>query len=1579
MALDTDLSLSPYFDDFSDDANQYAVLYRPGVPVQAREMNQVQSILQDQINKFGRSIYKEGSVIEGCAFSFDNKYAYVKIKDTYSNGSAFTISDFIGRVVTNSNGLKGLVVNAVQGFETQAPDLNTLYIKYLNSGTYSNGAGQQAFSNTENLVIATSANVAIGNVTVATIANSAGYGYGMTVTDGVIFKKGYFIRVPSQTTIVTKYSNQPNNVSVGFGVIEDIETPASNTHLYDNAQGAPNYGAPGAHRLKLTPNLITRVTSDASNTAAFFSICDFNSGRPVSIKNDPQYSALGTQLAKRTFETNGDFVVNPFLLTTEIKKANNDTANTSSNTTYLNLVSSPGLAYAKGYRVEFLNKNAVDLRKGIDTISAQSRVSANFGNYVFCNNFVGDFNTDNLAQVELHSIAYGAINNGTFLSTSYQSKKIGTAYIRGIEYYSGTPGADAQYIVYVFNIKMDAGYNFSQVKSVMYYPSSTVKAIGDVILTYDYASNTNIAKLEENTISTMVFPLGQKAVKVDSFTNESFVYRNRANSSFDTAGNMSITIPAAAGTGTEVFTYGVGNLGQTELETFVVIPYQTGYTTNNAGTVTSSGNTLTGSGTSFTTAYRVGDVIRVANSTVNNDRIITSITNSTYLSVNTALSPAFTSVNHQQVFPAGAPLSMLNRSGRSINITSTTTANISLGITPNSAFSVSVYHDTLRQSTIPIAKSITRDTLVKIDTATNAGGTTGPWCLGVSDAFKINHVWVSTGSYSSSVVDSVSSFSLDNGQRDSYYDLAYLKSNMTALPPNSLILVSVDHFTHDDSQGHGFFTGNSYPINDSSASNSTIFTAEIPLFTSPVKGSTFDLRDCVDFRPYVANTTVITSSVGSATVNPNSTISFTGATDSSIPGSLGSYLISPNQLFQANVAYYLPRRDRISITTGGELLITEGLSDPNPRAPVEQPGTMSLGVVDVPPYPTLSALEAKTYNRYDYVPTMNLSQIKRYAMSDIGALADRISNLEYYTSLSALEQSAASLLVRSGATGQNRFKNGILVDPFKGHDIGNTKHPQYSIAVDSDRQEARPAFRQFNQELVVDETLSTGYKQRGHVITIDHVEKLIQSQSYASKYHNCVEGNIYEWRGSVQLFPSGDLQPDTTVSPDVVNNLDLASNWINLAAQSSWGTKWNNWVTTSSSTTYGSAYQTGAISSSTNSDGSTTTGYATQINTTTTLNQSRTGSTLGINGVSNTALNLGTFVTDISIKPYIKQKLITFGARGLKPNTRVYPYFNNTRVDNYCVQGYLYTGTVNTVNNIKVDSSGNPLFPISLIEVDGTTVDYYYTANGNSWGSSLIVGSDGRLQGAFLIQGESAINTAASTTYMASGLAVSTGRSILNTRQALLSYSETIAHQTIQQNGVIAGPPVYVTTAPPPVPSYDPGLSWTSYGGFSGDHDGSGGNAGVGTGPGAAAAAAGGGDDGGGASVICTALYKLGYLPDHIYEADDRFGKYLRDHDPDVYYGYLKWASKVVYFMNNDSPKFMFWIKDNKKRNNIQRKVIINLVRTIATPWAKHMAYRMGVIEQDNNIGKLLMYFGMFICRIIGRYTRTINTKSAVI
>lgn len=149
-----------------------------------------------------------------------------------------------------------------------------------------------------------------------------------------------------------------------------------------------------------------------------------------------------------------------------------------------------------------------------------------------------------------------------------------------------------------------------------------------------------------------------------------------------------------------------------------------------------------------------------------------------------------------------------------------------------------------------------------------------------------------------------------------------------------------------------------------------------------------------------------------------------------------------------------------------------------------------------------------------------------------------------------------------------------------------------------------------------------------------------------------------------------------------------------------------------------------------------------------------------------------------------------------------------------------------------------------------------------------------------------------------------------------------------------------------------------------------------GTGGGGGTGSEGGG--GGGCKIICTKLHELGYMPDHIYEADELFGQYLREHDPYAYYGYVKWASVVVDWMERDGPQCMFWIRDKQKRGDAQRTLAIKWARRIATPWAEHMAHKMGVGEQDNRAGRLIMKTGMWVSRMIGKYTKTTQPSKSV-
>lgn len=137
MPIQTDLSVSPYFDDFSENKDYYKVLFRPGVSVQARELNQLQTILQNQIERFGNNIFKQGTIVDSCDIAFHPDLQYIKIKDTQTDSEAVDVQKYLGYRIKNQQTrvpLEASIIAVDRGFESTAPDLNTLYVRYLNTG-----------------------------------------------------------------------------------------------------------------------------------------------------------------------------------------------------------------------------------------------------------------------------------------------------------------------------------------------------------------------------------------------------------------------------------------------------------------------------------------------------------------------------------------------------------------------------------------------------------------------------------------------------------------------------------------------------------------------------------------------------------------------------------------------------------------------------------------------------------------------------------------------------------------------------------------------------------------------------------------------------------------------------------------------------------------------------------------------------------------------------------------------------------------------------------------------------------------------------------------------------------------------------------------------------------------------------------------------------------------------------------------------------------------------------------------------------------------------------------------------------
>ena len=318
MGINTDLNVDPYFDDYDEDKKFHRVLFRPGKAVQARELTQLQTILQNQVDRFGQHVFKEGTVVLGCELALDLEYYYVQVRDRDGAGSnaLLTMSSWANTTVTGgTTGITARVVNQVAGSEAAAPEYNTLYVKYTAAGTNNTS---QVFTTGETLTSnsSLSANVVTSNT-------AAGIGSAITISDGVIFVKGHFVQVSKQTLLLDPFTNVPS-YKVGYQIDEALTDSDADSSLLDNATGAFNFAAPGANRLKLTPTLVKKslTTNDLDQ---FYQLYEIENG---VVKVDGQrtaYADLRKEFARRTFDESGNYSVNP--MNVRIREHLDDTTN----------------------------------------------------------------------------------------------------------------------------------------------------------------------------------------------------------------------------------------------------------------------------------------------------------------------------------------------------------------------------------------------------------------------------------------------------------------------------------------------------------------------------------------------------------------------------------------------------------------------------------------------------------------------------------------------------------------------------------------------------------------------------------------------------------------------------------------------------------------------------------------------------------------------------------------------------------------------------------------------------------------------------------------------------------------------------------------------------------------------------------------------------------------------------------------------------------------------------------------------------------------------------------------------------
>jgi flagellar basal body rod protein FlgC len=405
MPQKTNLNVSPYFDDFDPKDNYYKVLFKPGYPVQARELTTLQSILLNQTESFGKHIFKEGSVVIPGQVRYDNPIYAVEIESEF-NGIPISLyfNEMLNKTVIGADsGVKASIFYVLTDAKSERGNY-TIYVKYISAG--GTDFTNKKFFDNENLILDTDLTysgitIPSGQEFVKTIqTNATSEGSSATVADGVYFIRGIFANVNTQTILLDQYGTSPS-YRVGFTVVESVVTSDDDPDLYDNAQGFSNFSAPGADRFKLDLIFSKKEISD-TDTDSFVEILRVTNGVPEYLNLNPQYNILREEIARRVYDQSGDFFVKPFTLylrdslnnrTTTDGLYYDDQITINGNKPSDNLMIyeiGPGKAYVNGFDIETRSKRFLDVEKPRTTNTIQANnVSYNAGLLFPVNNGYG--------------------------------------------------------------------------------------------------------------------------------------------------------------------------------------------------------------------------------------------------------------------------------------------------------------------------------------------------------------------------------------------------------------------------------------------------------------------------------------------------------------------------------------------------------------------------------------------------------------------------------------------------------------------------------------------------------------------------------------------------------------------------------------------------------------------------------------------------------------------------------------------------------------------------------------------------------------------------------------------------------------------------------------------------------------------------------------------------------------------------------------------------------------------------------------------------------------------------------------
>ena len=1079
------LNVSPYFDDFDPDKDFLRVLFRPGFPVQARELTTLQSFMQNQVNRFGDHVFKNGSRVSEGGVSITNNVhrlflsgsgnASFPIENARTGSSIANIATLEGKIITSADGsVRARVIKQPASSNTLS-NVGNLFVQYITAKEF----GDSGF------IYATIADNP-GTVTselVNTFSAKSPSCIG-EIAEGIYYVNGFFTRVPRQTVAISTSSQTPT-AKLGFRAEQSITTQNNDSTLYDNARGTSNEGAPGSHRLKQTLSFAV-VNIDAEDEEDFFRVVTIENGVITDkIKGNPQYSDIGNTLARRTYDESGNYSVRPFPLT--ITDLDSDT---------YDLRVGPSKAYVKGFEVELSAPRNFNFTKNTDAVRTNNfkvpfnnitnfLVSSSSGTlpgqtgsdpYTYANRLqLKDSDGDVIGVAR----AYGFLNNSLYVYDVKMFQVIVTN--SSITVSDGNDIKVGRQVGYVYNADGQAGVTGNATTLIGWSGripfsqnvTSTVATIGASVT----VSNSQVFELNDvvsvsgagGFTASVSEPLNLNPELINTLSNEIKTLRGTATV-FDN--DFTILEDTGLASGTMNGYWNESRVDdQEEIEKNINFKY---VKIKNTGSTARTGVNFGWSAQDAQISLAYPDVYKVY-----------GINETTSSSFSTGQFPRI-EISTTGLVPVGSVIKGLTSGTEALvvlqNATSTGAGDIA---------GTSGYHSFLTGT----GSTSTLEIIYQKNTEFTANEPLKVTSPAGTSAYTSPITYTSATAATGRSIDGL--YNLDNGQRSEFYDIGRLvRARGKQAPASNDIIVFYSYFTASPINTF-YYSTDSYSKFDYYKDDVRFYNEPQPVNDKPGnKGR--DLRNSIDFRFRVEDIV-------------------TDITESPLYFKSRNYFkqprIKPDTVFTTDFEQFQGNITSISIDKDNALIFQKG--NPalkNPKKPQEVKDAMALFYLTIPGGLRYAEEEI------DVEKVDN----KRYTMRDIGKIEDRVNRLETSVALSLLESQALHDNI------DERAKSGFVVDDFSlaennPNSSADTEHPEYNASIDVVDNILIPGQTEgvpIPMELSSSESIDSYYYNNADIVIKKYNEEEFLSQPQATRCHLINPFATWIYRGELQITPS---------------------------------------------------------------------------------------------------------------------------------------------------------------------------------------------------------------------------------------------------------------------------------------------------------------------------------------------------------------------------------------------------------------------------------------------------------------------------